>query len=225
MLILLLFWAGFTQFGVSQNVSKDVKDKVDFLVSDAYQSASAKFPCKVKSGGKLKLLQWSKVDGCLTKAYDSVDWDSLSQQLQKLQDEYRVSRADMLEAVESSLSAHAIPYEKVFMVKNIEALLPLSNTLLKFLPSESLIDLPVYEKVSCQKIGTFAGVYRYDKSGGLTAGNNYRMSIFQYKDLNDRMQAPSMASRLLLDSFGVPWKGAMSHPGFRLLSDRLALKR
>jgi hypothetical protein len=208
---------------ISQRMN--VKDKIDTLISSAYQSASEEFPCKVKSGGKLKLLQWSKVDGCLTKAYDSVDWETLSQQLQKLQDEARVSRTVMLEAVESSLSAHAIPYEKVFTIKNVAALIPLSNTLLKFLPSESLIDLPVYEKVSGKKIGTFSGAYRFDKSGGLTTANNYRLASFQYTDLNGKMQAPSMANRLLLDSFGVPWQGALLQPGFRLISDRLILKR
>jgi hypothetical protein len=83
------------------------------------------------------------------------------------------------------------------------------------------MDLPVFEKFSGKRIGTFSGGYNYDKSGGLAAANTYRMSGFQYTDLKGEIQTPSGVNRLLLDSYGVPWKGAVSQTGFRLLSDKL----
>jgi hypothetical protein len=170
------------------------------------------------------MLRWQQVDECLNGAADRVDWEDLSVQIQELRKSSGSSGMDISAAIESSLSAHAIPFDRVFSVSDIEALLPLTNSLLKFLPSESLQDFPVYDK-SGAKIGTFSGVYSYEKAGGLTAGNTYRMSIFQYTDLKGEMQAPSGPSRLLLDSYAVPWKGAISQPGFRLTADRLNLRR
>jgi hypothetical protein len=106
------------------------------------------------------------------------------------------------------------------MVKEAEALLPLSNSLLRFLPEDSLLDLPVYDN-SGKRIGTFAGVYSFEKIGEISGARN-RHALFQYKDLKGSIQASP--DRLLLDSFGVPWKDALSQSGFRLPSDKLVLK-
>jgi hypothetical protein len=208
----------------AQNPSNELKARVDALMVTAYQLATAKFPCKLKAEGKPKMLRWQNVENCLTEAEASVDWEGLSQQLQKLRGDRGVSKIDISLAVESALAAHAVPYEKVFSVKDTKALLPLSNTLLKFLPPGSLQNLPVFDK-SGERVGTFAGVYSFEKSGGLNAANNYRMSLFQYIDTRGSLQSPSIAGRLLLDSFGVPWADAVSQPGFRLTADKLASKR
>jgi hypothetical protein len=210
--------------GSAQNLPQDVKAKVDVLIETAYQSATAKFPCRLKAEGKLKMLRWESVENCLTDAEAMVDWEGLSQQFQTLRQDKAVSKIDLSSAIESAFSAHAIPYDKVFSVKEEKALLPLSNTLLKFLPSGSLQDLPVFDK-SGARIGTFAGVYSFEKAGGLNAANSYRMSLFQYTDLRGILQSPSIAGKLLLDSFGVPWAGAVSQPGFRLTADKLTPKR
>jgi hypothetical protein len=215
---------GFADSGICQDRDKDLAGKIDAIISAAYQSAAAQFPCKVKTRGKAKMLHWQQVDECLNGANDRIDWEDVSRQIQEFGKSSGSSGIDISAAVESSLSTCAIPFDKVFLVKDIEALLPLTNSLLKFLPSESLQDFPVYDK-SGAKIGTFSGVYSYEKAGGLTAGNTYRMSIFQYTDLKGEIQAPSGPNRLLLDSYGVPWKGAISQPGFRLNADRLNLKR
>jgi hypothetical protein len=193
------------------------------VIVTAYQSATAEFPCKLKAGGKPKMLRWQDVENCLNGADAEVDWEDLSQQLQNLRQNGGFSKIDISLAVESALSAHAIPYDKVFSVKNADALLPLSNTLLKFLPADSLQNLAVFDK-SGARVGTFAGGYSFDKSGGLTAAHNYRMSMFQYTDLRGSIQSPAIGSKLLLDSFGVPWKDAVSQPGFRLTADKLTPK-
>ena len=194
---------------------------IDEVVSSAYQTASARFPCKLRAHGASKMLKWQTVDGCLNDAYNSVDWSELSERIVKLRQRAGSLAGEMPAMIESSLTAHALPYEKVFVVSNEEALLPLTNSILKFLPPDSLMDLPVFEKAAGKRIGTFAGVYAYDKGGGLAAANTYRMSVFQYTDLKGTIQTPTTENRLLLDSYGVPWKGAVSQPGFRLLSDKL----
>jgi hypothetical protein len=189
----------------SQSPSENLKAKVDAVIAKAYESAAAKFPCRVKARGKAKMLRWQDVEKCLNSANDRVDWEDLSQQLQKMRESEGFRAVDISSAVESSLSAYAIPYNKVFLVKEMEALLPLSNSVLKFLPVDSLMDLPVYNK-SAERIGLFSGTRN-------------RYTLFQYTDTKGNIQ-PS-PERLLLDSFGVPWKGVISQPGFRLPSDRL----
>lgn len=205
----------------NQNPSEDLPAGVDAVVEAAYSAASEKFPCKVKDRGKPKMLRWQDVDRCLNEAYNRVDWENLSRQLQELRRKSGYSEEELASSVESSLSAHAMIYEKVLKPKNIDALLPLSNSLLKYLPEDSLLDYPVYDK-SGGKIGTFSGTYSFEKLGGLTGANTYSMTIFQYTDSNGEIRSSSAGGKvLLLDSFGIPWKGAMSQPGFRLPSDKL----
>ncbi len=80
------------------------------------------------------MLRWQSADKCLNLAYESVDWEKISKRLREIQEKGRNESADFLSAVEASLSAHAVIYEKVFKVKDEKALLPLSNSVLKFLP-------------------------------------------------------------------------------------------
>jgi hypothetical protein len=205
---------------MGQDLSVDVNDKVESIVTGAYQTATAKFPCKLRSGGKPKMLRRQDVDRCLNAASDRVDWDTISGQLQNLRQSSRIAWAELIAAVESSMAAHALSYDKVFMVKDTKALLPLTNSLLKFLPPDSLQNVPVFAK-SGAKIGTFSGVYTFERSGELAAANSYKLSIFQYTDSKGDLQSPAASNRLLLDRYGVPWKDAMSRPGFRLTSERL----
>ena len=135
-------------------------------------------------------LRWQDVDGCLNEAYGRVDWDSLSRQLQELREKGGYSQDDLASAVESSLSAHAMTYGKVLKPKNIEALLPLSNSVLKYLPEDSLLDYPVFDK-SGIKMGAFSGVYSFEKPGGLTGANTFRMTIFQYTDFGGEIRSAS----------------------------------
>ena len=200
---------------------EDLKAKIDMVVSAAYQSASAGFPCRLKAGGKPKMLHWQAVEKCLSDAEERVDWEDFYHRLQTIREEFRLQALDLAAAVESSLSAHALPYDKVFLVTDIEALLPLSNALLRFLPEKSLLDLPVYDK-SGARIGTFAGVYSFEKIGQISGMKN-RHAFFQYTDSRGNMQAAP--DKLLLDSFGIPWKDAASAAGFRLPSDRLFLRK
>jgi hypothetical protein len=221
--ILILFVAALALIGVSgsgQSFPAGFKEKVEEIVLAAYQSAAAEFPCKLKSSGRPSMLHRQDADRCLNAANDRVDWENLSRQLKRLQQDSRIAWIDISAAVEASLAAHAVSYQKVFTVKDSKALLPLTNSLLKFLPPNSLQDIPVFTK-SGEKVGMFAGTYTYDKSGGLSSATSYQISIFQYTDLKGNLQAPAASNRLLLDRYGVPWKDAMPQSGFRLTPEKL----
>jgi hypothetical protein len=215
---LLLF--GLAVPGFSQALTEDIKNKVDALILEAYQSASAEFPCKLKNSGEHKILRWRDVEKCLNNAEGQIDWEGLARKMQALPGGGKYYATDLLSVIESSLAAHTLPFDKVFQAKEAEALLPLSNSLLKFLPADSLLELPVYDKAG-KRIGTFAGVYTYEKMGEIS-GARMRHALFQYTDATGRMQ--SSPDRLLLDSYSVPWKDAKSQPGFRLTVDKLLPK-
>lgn len=207
-----------------EDLSGEFEAKIDSLIVAAYQTASGEFPCKPGTGGKPKMIKWQDLDKCLQKAEDSVDWESLAGQIEALRLEERLLREDLSPIVESALSAHVIPYSQVITVKKKDILLPLTNSVLKFLPEDSLKGLPVFDKKLKKQIGTFFSSFTYEKRGGLSAANTYKLSYFQYNDLEGDLQAPTLNNSLLLDSFGVPWEDASSRPGFRLTSNRLGFK-
>jgi hypothetical protein len=203
------------------NLSPEFEAKIDGLIIAAYQTAAKEFPCKMKAGGVPKMIPWQEIEKCLNDAEGRVDWEGISLRIEALRQEEGLLRVDVFEVIESALSAHAIPYNRVFSVNKEDALLPLSNTVLKFLPAGSLMDLPVIDKRIKAQIGTFSGVFIYERSGGLSASNTYKLSMFQFTNLKGDIQAPAIGNKLLLDSFGVPWKNASSQPGFRLTSNKL----
>jgi hypothetical protein len=208
---------GLTVPGFSQNSSQALRAKVDVVIADAYKQASAKFPCKLRISGKAKMGDWRSVENCLNPAHDLVDWNNLAAAILKIRDQGRYASEDIIAAIEASLATQAISYDKIFIVKQEKALLPLSNSLLKFLPSDSLAGLPIYDKKGAL-LGTFSGPYATEKSGRSESVNSYRMVNFQYTDLKGNLQAPS--ETFLLDSYGVPWKDAKSQLGFRLPPDK-----
>jgi hypothetical protein len=207
-----------------RDLSGEFEAKIDSLIVAAYRTASGEFPCKPGTGGSPKMIQWQDLDKCLKKAEDRVDWEALSGQIEALRIDAGLLREDLSPIVESALSAHVIPYSQVITVKKKNVLLPLTNSVLKYLPEDSLKGLPVFDKKLKKQIGTFFSSFTYEKRGGLSAANNYKLSYFQYNDLEGDLQAPTLNNSLLLDSFGVPWEDASSRPGFRLTSDRLGFK-
>jgi len=207
----------------SQGASEEVRKKVNVVIAKAYEEASAQFPCKLKASGKAKMGNWKDVENCVNPAHDLVNWKNHALELQKIRDTERYQREDMIAVIEAALSEQALPYEKVFLVKSKNvALLPLSNSLLKFLPENSLAGLPVYS-TDGEHLGSFSGVYPYERIGGLEVISSYRMMNFQYTDLHGENKTP--AEKFLLDLYGVPWEDAKSQSGFRLPSDRLIPSR
>ena len=191
---------------------QDIDARIDALVAAAYQAASARLPCKIGTTGKARMMKWQDVGKCLDRAIATVDWDEFARRLRDLRPP-DVSEGDFEQAVDRALSRQALPFDKVFQVKDDRALLPLSTPVLKYLPPDSLKSLPVFDHNGSQ-IGSFAGVYSYERTGGLTSANMYTMSLFQYVDLAGKIEVPS--EKLLLDSYGVSWEKAMTQPGFRL---------
>ncbi len=203
-----------------QRTPRDVAERIERAVAPAFEAAITGFPCKIGTRGKPKMLQWEEVDECLnSKVAAKVDWQALSEQLRQLRDSTRdISALEFSAAVETVLGKYTLPFEKMFVVKDEKTLLPLTNSVLKFLPPDSLQETPVYDKVGTL-MGTFAGVYIYESSG---SGAKYRLSLFQYLDRNGEFKP--VPEKLLLDSFGIPWKDARSHPGFRLSAEKLQIK-
>ena len=204
-----------------QNNREELKKKVDEIVAQAYSEAAVKFPCRLKTSGKAKMGRWKDVENCVNPAHDLVNWDGHAEALKKLREEERVSRDDMALVVEAALNAQALSYDKVFLVNEKEvgaALLPLSNSLLKFLPDNSLAELMLYNKKG-DLLGVLIGAYSFERSGGLEFLTGYNILSFQYTDLNGIVQAPG--ERFLLDLYGVPWRDAWHQRGFRLPSNKL----
>jgi hypothetical protein len=157
----------------------------------------------------------------LNGAAEQVDWDDVSESLVTLRNGLpNSSRAKFVAAVEASLTSHAIPFEKLFTVKKNEGYLPLTNSMLKYLAPQSLEGLEVIDKYGTE-LGTFAGVYSYERTGGLSSANSFQLMLFQYQDPSGNIH--SAAGKLLLDSYGVSWKEAMTHIGFRLPRERIEL--
>ena len=204
-----------------QNNRDEITRKVNAIIAQAYEEAAVKFPCRLKTSGKAKMGRWKDVENCVNPAHDLVDWEGHAETLKKIREDERVSHEDISVAVEAALTAQALSYDRVFQVNEKEALtalLPLSNSLLKFLPEKSLTDLLVYDKTG-DLLGVFIGIYSFERRGGLEILTGYNMANFQYTDLKGNAQAPS--ERFLLDSYGVPWRDARQQSGFRLPSNKL----
>jgi hypothetical protein len=200
---------------------QDIKEKIDAILTPAFQSAIAAFPCKIGTTGRPKIGKWQDVDKCLNNAVTRIDWEALGTQLKALRENTRgMSVPEFESVVDSVLASHEIPFERVFTIKDPKVLLPLTNSLLRFLPVDSMKDAPVYEK-SGTLLGSFNGVYTYERSGGSGTGARYRLSLFEYSDRNGDTR--SVSDRLLLDAYGIPWRDAASQPGFRLSSDKLEI--
>jgi hypothetical protein len=213
-----LLYCSCAAFGQSE--TKALETKVDEVITSAYKIASSQFPCKLGIGGRQRRLDWKKIETCLNAAYEKVDWEDVSGQFQKLREHYRVQSSEINSMAERSLSAHAIPFNQLFAVKSKNAQLPLSSSLLKFLPENSLQDLPIFDAFGKQ-IGVFTGVYYFEKIGEITGRVN-RIALFQFTDPYDKITAAP--ERLLLDSFGVLWKDAENQAGFRMPPDKIIIK-
>jgi hypothetical protein len=202
---------------------KELRARIDTIIAEAYQQASSQFPCKIGTIGKIDMAKWQKVDKCLNIAAESVDWEGIVKQFEMLHQSLPGVTIDELEAeIDSSLNAHSLTFEKIFLIKNEKAHLPLTNSLLKFLPPDSLYKLPVVNRTGF-KVGEFVGLYSFERAGGLASANMYRLTLFQYADSKGNVMSPS--EKLLLDSYGIAWKNAKTQRGFRLPPNRIVIKR
>lgn len=229
-ILLALIFVCLRSSGMSQDLPPDVKKRVDALLDSALEPAKGLFPCKVKTSGKPKMIRWQDVDKCLNKAVESIDWDNLSDQLRALKNETRANSSnDFLRAVDSNFAARALTFDEVFLVKDKDsgALLPLTHSVLKYLPSDSLRDLDVYGDTG-EKVGTFTGVYFTERSGGLAGAVSYSLARFQFKDEEGNVHSAVDSLHLPTDgigSYGIIWTDVVSQPGFRLTSEKLNLGR
>ena len=132
-----------------------------------------KLPQKLKTRGKPKVLKWEDID----KTLNSVD--------QALQGK-----------------SCSFTFAQLFSTKQEEARFPLTNSVIRLVPEESLANLKVFTREG-DELGKYVGRVRYERSGGLYARDSYSLFYFQYEDLEGGTE--SVGSRLLLDEFTVPW--------------------
>jgi hypothetical protein len=213
---------GFATAGFGQGSMGEMRGKVDAVIAQAYESAAEQFPCRLRTRGKVNMVRRPDLDRCLNYAYDRVDWKTVSSRILEIREQYGFQEIDIVDLIETSLSSKTIPYDRVFDIREENAFLPLSNSLLKFLPDGSFDGMPVYSSEG-ELLGMFAGVYSYEKRGGLSSADSFQLIYFQYVDFDGKVHTPS--ERFLLDSYAVPWKEAMYKTGFRLPSNEIILAR
>lgn len=144
--------------------------------ADACEEIVAEFkvPINLKTRGKPKIGKWEQVDEIL---------NGLGQRME--------------------VAACEFTFGELFRNKKEDELyFPLTNTVLRVVPEESLSGIRVFGKDG-QALGVFANRVRYERSGGLQFQNSYSVYYFQYADLADKLQ--SVGHRLLLDDFVVRW--------------------
>ncbi len=217
-LVLIFPFLGTATLSVTKGMPQEAEQKVDAIIATAYQSAETIMPCKISSHSGSHMLYWQKVDQCLSGAARRVDWDALSRQLAAVRPP-SVSVDDFGAAVEASLTRQALPYDKVFLVKDQKALLPLTNSLLKYLTPNVLAGLPVVDQTGKKQLGTFANTFIHEAPGGLSTSKIFALVMFQYKDFQGKLQMPP--ERNLLDSYGVPWTKVSGLAAFRLTSEKM----
>ena len=201
-----------------QGLTQDVTAKIDAAISAAYQTAAANMPCKISSLSRSHMLRWQNVDKCLSGSVNLVDWNALSKQLAAMRPQ-SVSEDDFAAAIETSLTQHALTYDKVFLVKDPKALLPLTNSILKYLAPDVFANLPVINQAGKLQLGAFTSTFIHESLGGLSTTKTFPLVMFQYKDAQGKVQTPS--EKPLLDSYGIPWAKVSALAGFRLTSDKM----
>lgn len=191
------------------------EDGAQLLITQALRSnGKLHLPKKIKTHGNPKAARWEDVDTVLASLANRVDAKQLVGQLRDFHQKQSVSdRAEVLDAaVEKSLAAHVIRFQDLFTLDDA-ALFPLTNSVLKYVPDASLVDVPVYDKKGKQ-LGKFSSKYTYERSGGLTGRQSYQLVFFQYLDENAKSQ--TTGADLLLDSYAVRWGDIKDRPGFNL---------
>ncbi|HRR26914.1 MAG TPA: hypothetical protein P5300_09480 [Acidobacteriota bacterium] len=131
-------------------------------------------PKRVKTRGKPKFMKWEDIDKALNEA------------------------AERLKGSDCSLR-----FEQIFAVKEKEEVwFPLTNSVVRLVPEESLVGLPVFTRGG-DELGRYESRIRYERAGDLYASKSYTLYYFQYRSSDGKLHA--VGERLLLDEFGVPW--------------------
>ena len=146
------------------------------LLADDCESIRAEFkvPVNLKTRGKPKVGKWEKVDEVL---------NGVAQNLETVACEFA--------------------FGELFRNKNEgELYFPLTNTVVRLVPEESLAGVEVFNKEG-EALGVYSNRVRYERSGGLQWKQSYETYYFQFTDSAGKLQ--SVGHQLLLDSYVVRW--------------------
>jgi hypothetical protein len=146
-----------------------------------------KLPVNLKTRGKPKVGRWEKVDEIL---------NGVGKAVEKLPCQFA--------------------FGDLFRTKKEEELFfPLTNTVLRVVPEESLSGTEVFNKDG-EVLGVFSNRFTYERSGGLQLKKSYSTYFFQFVDSAGKLQSVRRGNRLLLDDFVVRWveiKNKLAVPG------------
>lgn len=95
-------------------------------------------------------------------------------------------------------------FSEIFRIEEESPLFPLTNSVIRVVPEESLKGVPVFNK-EAEKIGSFAGQVRYERTGGLYARRSYTIYYFQYEREDGKLDSAGGGGQLLLDRYLTKW--------------------
>lgn len=187
------------------------------VVKEAAQALRKGPPKKLKTRGKSRIIRWEDLDAALAKLPSQMDYESLDKRLRDLMSKdtgFAPNNEVLGDIIGRTLAQEEVRYADLFTQDDGD-LLPITNTVLKFLPEETWKDVPVYDKKG-QPLGRFMGKYPYEKSGGLLTTKTYRVYYFQYLDKENTSQTAAAPDYIERDAFCVRWADVKDRPALTL---------
>ncbi|MBI1747480.1 MAG: hypothetical protein HYR55_12940 [Acidobacteria bacterium] len=191
-------------------------EAIEMVAKEASEPLRQATPQKLKTRGKPKVVRWEDLDAALAKLPARVDYPALHSRLREMlsRDTGFSPKSEVLsDLIEKTLARQEIPYAALFALNDTD-LMPITNSVLKFLPDEAWKDIAVFNRKG-ERIGNFVGKFAHEKSGGLAISKSYRIYYFQYRDKNDVNQVAT-ADYLERDEYCVEWADIKQRPAFTL---------
>jgi hypothetical protein len=149
-----------------------------------------KLPADLKTRGKPRVAKWELVDKTL---------NNVSKSLGGLTCEYS--------------------FGQLFRTKHEELYFPLTNSLVRLVPDESLAGIEVFNE-ELERIGLFEGKVRFEKSGNLYARSSYTIYYFQFRTESGKLESVPRQMNLL-DRYLVRWADIRDKVALRTVKTEL----
>ena len=172
--------------------------------------AGLPLPARVKS--RRDVARWDEVD----KVLNTVVAPRLNQWIDATRKEIagQVSNDPLSQtaALQKRVPPGSVAFSDLFQLGE-NLFFPLTNSVLKLAPAASLDGLDVYDEAH-QKVGTFAGKSRFEKTSRLNPARTYVLISFEYKTETGDFRSPGDDN--LLDRFQVRWADLKTRPAIDL---------
>ncbi|MBI3939496.1 MAG: hypothetical protein HY315_01555 [Acidobacteria bacterium] len=169
------------------------------------------FPAEIKS--KKGVARWDQIDQVLNqKVLPNMRRLPAAMRAEMEKGSTRDSASER-EQLRVMLASSRVLFSDLFRIGESD-LFPLTNSVLKLAPEESLLGISVFEK-SGQSLGTFAGKSRYERGGDLYGARAYTLVTFEYETPQGEYR--SAGTDNLLDKFVVRWRDIKTRPALDLV--------